>query len=636
VGYKGGVQHRRSIAALSCLLIGLSTRADDRASGFARVHEAWAHLLEAGAWSEPDVRLSDPLPPDQLGLELVDRAVISPLQAIEQLFGWDQVTQHLAVSRTEGVAPFLIVNESFATLGVAAPAQLDLADSTDPAAQLLRLAAQKTLIAERSPSLDDAWQSALANFAIDAARARQLAREALRSIPPETRQSIARALPVWFASEPIADRSTLRSQLTSLAGLDRRLLARAQLTLLTATDALLEGLPASIPAGAWRRDVPGVAGAALGPFATVAGDLYLGSSDANQWTIKDGLIVDLGGNDRYLAAQPTISLDTGAALSVVIDLDGDDDYRGAVASAWFGLAVVRDQSGTDTYQGDSFAQGAAVGGAALLVDEHGDDSYRAERFSQGAALFGVAAAVDGDGDDSWSAQRASQGFGSTRGTGVLCDVRGRDSYRLRSKSNAVASWGQGMGAGWPEVGIAGGVGILIDAATGDDRYDLDSFGQGVGVWRGLGALIEGGGDDAYTSNQHAHGFGLQRGAGVVIDLGGDDLRACRHGPAFGAAREQAVGVAIDLAGNDQSISSGAAFGGVSQHGLAWYADLVGDDLYQLANERLGFGAGGIASAIGSRGLFFDGAGTDLYPGPRCGDGRTWTHDRANLGVDRRP
>jgi hypothetical protein len=35
-------------------------------------------------------------------------------------------------------------------------------------------------------------------------------------------------------------------------------------------------------------------------------------------------------------------------------------------------------------------------------------------------------------------------------------------------------------------------------------------------------------------------------------------------------------------------------------------------------------------------LFFDGAGTDLYPGPRCGDGRTWTHDRANLGVDRRP
>ncbi|HMB67868.1 MAG TPA: hypothetical protein VKU85_01110, partial [bacterium] len=144
----------------------------------------------------------------------------------------------------------------------------------------------------------------------------------------------------------------------------------------------------------------------------------------------------------------------------------------------------------------------------LMVELGGDDEYREPVGATSSVTLPVAIAVDLDGDDGYDAadeMAITQGSGQF-GTGVLVDVRGRDSYRAGRAS-------QGYGCF--------GTGLLADL-DGDDVYRLGTGGQGAGFW-GVGLLFDREGDDLFEMDGIGQGFGGIGGVGTLVDRAGDDV-----------------------------------------------------------------------------------------------------------------
>ncbi len=658
---------RRLAFAAALSLIAARTEAAEPPSPVlwpSAVDQAYSKLLRMSGLTAADLEYPRDLSATSLRLPVVDAALVSPKALVDAAEPWAQLVKEAPRLDQAGALAFVIAAQAFDALGVPADDRYRLADDRPSGDQLLQLANEKDAIAKVAPTLDDGWQSTLAILAIDAARARLMAREALAPLDAPTRHALIASLPQLWLDEgdqtPGArpqppssvdsahslDAAATRALLLRAAAVDRTALARATLTLLVASDTCLENRPATEPSTGWRHDVPGVEGRAMGPFPTVAGDMFLGSSGPNVWHVKDAIVIDLGGDDRYEYDAPALPLDGGATLVTVLDLSGNDTYRGdawgTAGGALLGITLLRDLQGDDRYEGTLLTQGAAFLGAALLIDGAGDDTYRADSLAQGAAAFGVGLSLDAGGDDVYIASREAQGFGSSHGVGVLFDRSGNDTYRLglRYKDAPLhpereQSLGQGMGFGWRYPAIAGGIGALLDAA-GNDRYQADIYGQGVGYWYALGILIDGDGHDAYTLGQYGQGAGVHLASGLLADLAGDDVRAAVFGPAQGASHDLATGVLLDLSGNDLSICGGTAFGHGNANAVALYVDAAGNDIYQLKQDNDGLGSGAAARGSGSFGFFLDLAGKDRYPGREAADNHFWLRGQWGAGWDLQP
>lgn len=229
-----------------------------------------------------------------------------------------------------------------------------------------------------------------------------------------------------------------------------------------------------------------------------------------------GLLVDTLGDDLYTAAATPAdpehrfseAIVQGAAVQVVpsfgalMDLGGDDRY----------LATGSD--GTDDVR--AYAQGAATGlgdAYAGLVDMGlGDDTH----------VIDVGAATDSAlGDETWPLHvAAGQGLGSI-GSAVLYDDGGQDSFTLR----AAARWLGPDGYPFNEFGEP------------LRKIPLSNVGgQGVGALGGAGMLLEGIGDTSYEAEASSEGVAYNNtavqgigsvGLGVLEDLAGDDEYSAR-------------------------------------------------------------------------------------------------------------
>src|SRR5262249_57114653 len=73
--------------------------------------------------------------------------------------------------------------------------------------------------------------------------------------------------------------------------------------------------------------------------------------------------------------------------------------------------------------------GAGMFGMGILVDEGGDDTYVAGEMSEGAAYFGAGLLLDAAGNDSYVLTRGDgQGHGGPNGIGILADRSGNHHY----------------------------------------------------------------------------------------------------------------------------------------------------------------------------------------------------------------
>jgi hypothetical protein len=384
--------------------------------------------------------------------------------------------------------------------------------------------------------------------------------------------------------------------------------------------------------------VSGVTGDVLFVRQTSYGLIVIGGSGPNIYDLDAtfALVIDLGGDDVYRGAIGA-SWDLELGHSVVIDLEGNDLYESSplgLATGRLGVGVVVDLAGHDRYRLAPGAGGTGFAGLGILYDREGDDRYIGSRFSQGAAAGGLGLLVDRSGDDEYSADAYGIGFGTWLGLGAVIDVEGNDTYhcggRYPSTYNKVDHpgarpgdpgfeydcFGLGSGVGSRVMGpanlqeaynLAGGWGILLDVA-GDDLYRSDNFSQGLGYFFGMGIKLDLDGHDVHVAARYGHGSSAHFGVGVFLDRHGDD-RYESSGPFYngGAAWDSSVALMVDAgSGNDMYLLALSTGLGIADHG-AWAAcvDEGGTDRY-LVGDGLGWGLNTSVAA------FFDLAGQDTY------------------------
>ncbi len=417
------------------------------------------------------------------------------------------------------------------------------------------------------------------------------------------------------------------------------------------------------PAG----DAPaGVTGDLLLARETPSGLIVIGGPGPNGYELGEGvaLVIDVGGDDVYRGAIGA-AFDVLGGNRVVIDLSGEDTYHAAplgLATGRLGVGLLVERSGNDVYYLGQGSGGTGFAGVGILLDRSGDDRYVGAKMTQGAAIGGLGLLVDESGRDRYTSFGYALGFGGPLGVGAVVEVEGDDDFHCGgaypSSYNAADApdsrpgdplfqydgFCMGVGSGKRVLardpdqrayGLAGGWGLLIDL-QGQDRYRSANFSQGAGYFFGAGVKVDMGGDDEHGAARYGHGAGAHFGVGLFIDGQGND-RYSSSGPVYNAATawDRSVTLCIDAGVGDDlydfSGSNGA--GRADHHSWSVFVEEAGRDRY-LVPEGMG------AASDNSLSAFFDLHGMDTY-GPASnsdargwGNGRTQVREPGGLFVDR--
>lgn len=398
-------------------------------------------------------------------------------------------------------------------------------------------------------------------------------------------------------------------------------------------------------AGSEKEEVPGITGDILYIETGAWGTFVIGGYGDNTYEGDFAAIIDPGGDDVYRGR-------CGGALgvlhnpySLVIDLAGDDYYDSdgmalAQGAGFFGIGILIDKAGDDSYRGGNYCQGAGFFGIGYLDDSAGDDDYRGGFFLHGAGHCGVGLLVEkGTGDDLYYSTAWAQGFAGTYGYGLLYDAGGDESYRTGGAyfhapllPHDYRSFSGGFGMGWrPRAG--GGIGVLYDNGDGNDFYNAEVMSLGSSYWYSIGILVDGGGNDHYTLAQYGLGVGIHLSAGALFDRSGDDQYRSRNGVVGATPHDFSIGLMVDGSGDDFYIVSDG-WGGSLTNSFGLFIDRLGNDTYatrgggySLGNPRWARGFAGVA-------IFLDIEGDDVYPaGSPAADSSLWIRGGWGLGMD---
>jgi len=233
-----------------------------------------------------------------------------------------------------------------------------------------------------------------------------------------------------------------------------------------------------------------------------------------------GVLWDDGGKDRYEAENGA----QGCALvgvALLYDGGGSDTYRSFGNSQGFGwvgsFGTLYDAAGDDKYElvvdevilfdspqtpktaNSSLGQGTAFGwrrdatgthlggGLALLRDKSGNDRYDGATFVQGTGYWmGLGVLADAEGDDRYNGLFYAQGAGAHFALGAFLDGAGNDNYDVDRPAIHSAI---GLGHDFSVV-------VFVDE-SGNDRYQGPDRGTGAGKCHGMGLFFDLGGDDVY-------------------------------------------------------------------------------------------------------------------------------------------
>jgi hypothetical protein len=427
--------------------------------------------------------------------------------------------------------------------------------------------------------------------------------------------------------------------------LDRHALAMSGMAVtMAAAEArrLLAAGPLPLPNEAEARTAPGVDGGVVLNLETEFGRVIVGGAGDNVYHDDCCILIDIGGDDRYMNRAGGAVGILSKPFSTVIDLSGNDAYYSdrlfSQGASLFGAGVLIDCQGDDVYRASHYSQGASIFGTGLLWDMAGSDLYDAGFFAQGASDFGNALLADNSGNDNYRCWCYGQGFASTWAAGTLADFAGNDIYTAGGKylhvpllPHEYRSFSHGFAIGRrPDAG--GGVALLCDR-SGNDFYNGEVFCEGTSYWYSLGMLWDGTGYDHYTAAQYTQGAGIHLSIGVLIDEEGCDSYMTRLGPAQGQGHDLSVGALVDRKGDDYYCCSGGQGIGLT-NSAAFLIDEDGNDCYVTQDSLLGQGSSNFARGFGGMGIFADLAGTDKYSQRNVATERAfWTKGTYGSGLD---
>jgi HEAT repeat protein len=455
------------------------------------------------------------------------------------------------------------------------------------------------------------------------------------------------------AAESLSTART-RAALDQARALDRRFLLATGAELAALGEALLRSAadstvtPTSTPPGSaalspWNGPLT-AEGDVIGVFALPDGrPAVLGGRGPTRYLLACGLILDLGGDDVYLAGAGGNGGEPGR-LALAVDLGGDDVYTGpgpmSLAAAGLGAGILIDVAGNDVYRAGDQGLGAAFGGVGVLDDRSGDDRYLASTFSLGAGAFGFGLLRDQGGRDLYQGSAFTEGFGFVAGLGLLDDRLGEDVYlaaprfsdQLRDASTTL-SLAQGFGYGARPDG-SGGIGLLVDGA-GHDRYLAEVFGQGAAYWCALGALVDRAGNDHYDGFNYVQGSGVHVAVAALVDQAGNDHYRAK-GVSQGCGHDLALGMLIEGGGDDRFDASDLAQGAGNANGAGLLLDLAGDDAMTANTAATTQAYSNARRNRGSVGVLMNLGGKNAYSDGRAGEGRLWLGDEIASGFDGEP
>lgn len=350
------------------------------------------------------------------------------------------------------------------------------------------------------------------------------------------------------------------------------------------------------------------------------------------------LIIDYEGNDEYINCA---GADKKFPLSVIVDLEGDDTYKGKPGTGICGTGILIDFKGNDVYIADKFGIGTGIFGQGIVMDYEGDDRYVCDSYGQGAGVFGTGVLCDLKGNDYYEGFQCIQGFGFVKSCGMLIDRYGNDIYIARDdtikypssqtkKHNVSLAQGTGFGirADFTDGhSLAGGVGFLIDG-KGNDKYSCGVFGQGCGYWMGCGFLVDFEGDDKYKGIWYVQGACAHFALGTLIDSSGNDSFFAEINMAQGAGHDFSLGYFVDYKGNDFHEAPNLSLGAGNANGMGIFIDFEGNDEYKTKGKitlgRANIGRkGGLRDYIKCIGIFIDAKGKDKYYEEFAGNKKIW-------------
>ena len=347
------------------------------------------------------------------------------------------------------------------------------------------------------------------------------------------------------------------------------------------------------------------------------------------------LIIDLGGDDLYRGG---VASGRDGRCSLVLDLEGNDTYLGedfSQGSGFWGIGILLDRKGNDLYKAGNACQGAGLFGIGILIDEEGSDRYLGGEFAQAASSWGWGGLIDLSGEDLYQCDSTGQAFSGVLGVSCLCDLGGNDRYVSGLNSpdprepDMNQSLSQGFSMGMRDL-AAGGLALLADRA-GNDFYQCQYFGQGSSYWMGIGILYDHEGNDTYLARRYGQGAGIHFSLGMLLDAGGNDHTAS-WGVSQGCGHDYGIGILINQGGNDTYVSDWLSMGTSEANGIGLFVDSGGDDGYDSARSGMGEGRLTAPRRAGGIGIFIDAGGRDRYAG-RGAEDSLWTPNRFGVGID---
>lgn len=370
-----------------------------------------------------------------------------------------------------------------------------------------------------------------------------------------------------------------------------------------------------------------------------SGDIIIGGAGETVYFGEFALIIDLGGDDKYFHSAG--GADTSLSVAYCFDLAGDDLYSSrkhhSFGAGYFGVGMLIDYQGNDTYLSESYTLGSGQFGVGLLWDKSGSDFYSGNGFLQASGVVGFGFLLDNNGNDTYQGNLYCQGFSSVGGFGYLEDSDGNDLYntqakytdRLRYKDHSL-TLSQGFSIG-ERPDYSGGIGMLHDLA-GNDVYISDIYGQGSAYWFAIGALIDRNGNDTYKSHQYAQGAGIHIAVGTLLDEDGDDAYVSK-GVSQGCGHDLAIGYLYDVKGDDSYSAYDLSQGAGSANGIGLLLDQFGKDGYLIKKSSNSQGYGNPRREYGSIGMLIDIHGEDFYSGEAEAENQFHTKSKWGIKAD---
>ncbi|MBN1104217.1 MAG: HEAT repeat domain-containing protein [Deltaproteobacteria bacterium] len=369
-------------------------------------------------------------------------------------------------------------------------------------------------------------------------------------------------------------------------------------------------------------------------FTTPLGLVVVGGRGPDIHDREAALIIDLGGDDLY---RGRVASGHEGRCSLLLDLSGNDLYWGedlTQGSGFWGIGILLDLTGDDLYRAGNCAQGSGIFGTGLLIDREGNDRYLGAEFVQASSSWGFGGLIDLSGEDLYECASSGQAYSGVLGVSCLTDLGGNDRYIAGSNApdprepDSDQSFAQGFSMGMRNL-APGGFSLLADG-NGNDIYHCQYFGQGSSYWMGIGILYDAGGKDTCMARRYAQGAGIHFSLGMLLDGGGNDTTSS-WGVSQGCGHDYGIGILVNRAGNDSYVSDWLSMGASEANGIGIFVDTDGDDRY-LSGSGMGVGRLTPSRRAGGIGLFVDAHGKDHYAGTGSDD-TTWGGNRWGVGID---